>query len=201
MKCPKCQQEGRKFGKDRHGNQRFQCLACRKTFSDRPVNPLKEMRLSLDKAIHVLKLLTEGMSIRATVRTTGVAKATVLSLLVSVGQKCEAFLRDAISGVPATDVQADEIWGFVQMKEKTATKRHYNTAQGIGDAYCFVAIERHTKLIMAWHLSRRDGPSTKEFMENVKDGTRGALAIRTWTGPALRTLKGKTCKSGCRIAA
>jgi hypothetical protein len=28
---------GRKFGKDRSGNQRYQCMTCRKTFSDRPL--------------------------------------------------------------------------------------------------------------------------------------------------------------------
>ena len=36
MLCPVCQTEGRKFGKDRDGNQRFQCTACKKTFADRP---------------------------------------------------------------------------------------------------------------------------------------------------------------------
>src|SRR5436309_11989350 len=103
MLCPTCQTEARRFGKDRYGNQRFQCQGCRRTFSDRAANPIKEMRLPLDKAIHCLKLLTEGMSIRATVRTTGVAKGTVISLLVSVGQRCETFLRDAVSGVSADD--------------------------------------------------------------------------------------------------
>jgi transposase-like protein/IS1 family transposase len=183
MLCPTCQNEGRKFGKDRRGNQRFQCLECRKTFSDRAVNPLKDMRLSLDKAIHCLTLLTEGMSIRATVRTTGVAKATVLSLLVSAGHKAEAFLREAVSGVEAHDVQADEVWGFIRMKDKTAKKKRY-VAADIGDAYCFIAIERHTKLILAWHLSKRDGPSAKEFMENVRDGTRGHFQLSTDGFPA-----------------
>src|SRR5581483_11636279 len=102
MQCPTCQSEARKFGKDRLGNQRYQCLTCRKTFSEPREKPLDEMLLPLDKAIHCLQLLTEGMSIRATVRVTGVAKGTILSLLTCVGSKCEEFLRDAISGVPAT---------------------------------------------------------------------------------------------------
>ena len=77
MQCPTCQSEARKFGRDRAGNQRYQCQACRKTFSDRPARPLDEMRLPLDKALQCLLLLTEGNSIRATVRIGGVAKDTV----------------------------------------------------------------------------------------------------------------------------
>ena len=90
MQCPTCQTEARKFGRDRAGNQRYQCQACRKTFSDRPARPLDEMRLPLDKALFCLQLLTEGNSIRATVRVSGVSKDTVIALLVCVGEKCEA---------------------------------------------------------------------------------------------------------------
>ena len=71
MNCPTCQNEARKFGKDRYGNQRYQCLTCDKTFSDIPAWPLDEMRLPLDKALDVLGLLTEGMSIRAVIAPNG----------------------------------------------------------------------------------------------------------------------------------
>ena len=63
------------------------------------------------------------------------AKDTVIALLVCVGEKCEAFLRESLRSVPASDVQADEIWGFVGMKEKTKT-RDGVTAPDVGDAYC-----------------------------------------------------------------
>src|SRR2546421_9120603 len=105
MQCPTCQTEARKFGKDRYGNQRFQCQVCRKTFSDRPARPLDEMRLPLDKALLCLQLLTEGNSIRATVRISGVAKDTVTALLVNVGVKCEAFLSDTLTSVDIKDLQ------------------------------------------------------------------------------------------------
>ena len=39
------------LGKDRKGNQRFRCLTCRKTFSERPERPLGAMQLPLDKAL------------------------------------------------------------------------------------------------------------------------------------------------------
>jgi transposase-like protein/IS1 family transposase len=176
MQCPTCQSEARKFGRDRAGNQRYQCLACRKTFSDRPARPLDEMRLPLDKALFCLQLLTEGNGIRATVRISGVAKDTVIALLVCVGEKCEIFLRESLRSVPATDVQADEIWGFVGMKEKT---RKQLAADNHGDAYCFVAIERASKLVLAWHLGKRDQADTRTFVREVERATRGRIQLST----------------------
>jgi transposase-like protein/IS1 family transposase len=178
MQCPTCQNEARKFGKDRYGNQRYQCTECRKTFSDLPAKPLDEMRIPMDKALNVLGLLTEGMSIRATSRRTGVAKDTIIALLVCVGDKCEAFLADRLQGVPAKNVQADEIWGFVQMKEKVRNKRNIEDAE-VGDAYCYVAIERKTKLILAWHLGKRDAINTLVFIGEVENNTRGRFQIST----------------------
>jgi len=178
MQCPTCQSEARKFGRDRAGNQRYQCQVCRKTFSDRPARPLDEMRLPLDKALFCLQLLTEGNSIRATVRISGVAKDTVIALLVCVGEKCEIFQRDQLRSVEAKDVQADEIWGFVGMKEKTKTRKRL-VCDDIGDAYCFVAIERASKLILAWHLGKRDQCDTRIFLSEVERATRGRIQLST----------------------
>src|SRR5205085_3707037 len=116
MQCPICKTDGRKFGKDRYGNQRFHCATCKKTYSDRPAKPLDEMRLPLDKAVQVLKMLSEGCSVRSTVRLSGVAKGTVLALLCVVGEKAAAFMETAFAGLPVDDVQVDETWGFVRMK-------------------------------------------------------------------------------------
>jgi transposase-like protein/IS1 family transposase len=178
MQCPTCQNEARKFGRDRAGNQRYQCQACRKTFSDRPARPLDEMRLPLDKALFCLQLLTEGNSIRATVRISGVAKDTVIALLVCVGEKCEIFLRERLQSVEAKDVQGDEIWGFVGMKEKTKTRKQL-VGDDLGDAYCFVAIERTAKLILAWHLGKRDQMNTRIFLCEVERTTRGRIQLST----------------------
>src|SRR5215217_93664 len=118
MLCPTCQTAGRKFGKDRDGNQRYQCVGCKKTYSDRPASPLGDMRLSLDKAVLCLQLLVEGNSVRATSRISKVAKRTILDLLVRVGGQCETLLSGRIQNMPVADVQCDEVWGFVGMKEK-----------------------------------------------------------------------------------
>ena len=178
MLCHFCKNKVRKFGKDRYGNQRYQCLTCRKTFSDIPPKPLGEMRIPMEDALSVLGLLTEGMSIRASSRRTGVAKDTVISLLVCVGEKCEDFLADRLQSIPAKNVQADEIWGWIKMKEKMRVKKGIESEE-VGDAYCYVAIERKTKLILAWHLGRRDGFNTFVFISEVEKNTRGRFQLST----------------------
>jgi len=82
---------------------------------------------------------------------TGLEKKTILSLLQRVSERCEMLLENLVRNVPVKDVQCDELWAFVQMKEKTKTKKALTTEK-LGDAYCFVAIERTTKLVLSWHL-------------------------------------------------
>lgn len=176
MFCPTCNAARRKFGKDRDGNQRYQCGACRNAFSDRPARPLSDMRLSLDKALQVLQLLREGMSVRATMRVTGVNRNTILGLLVHVGDHCELLLEDRLVGVPVNDMQVDEVWGYVFFKEKTRT-RHYAGQEDVGDAYCYIGIERTTKLILAWRLGRRSTEDTHEFTRKLATATSGHFQI------------------------
>jgi IS1 family transposase len=56
--------------------------------------------------------------------------------------------------------------GFVQKKEGN----RYNHEQGvqeIGDAWCFVAFERNTKMVLAWELGKRDMTNTMRFLRNL----------------------------------
>src|SRR5262249_3631163 len=158
------------------GNQRYQCSACRKTFSDRPARPLGEMRLPLDKALTVLRHLVEGVSVRATMRLTGVNRNTILDLLTLIGERGEKLLAGRMNKLPVVDVQVDEVWGFVSMKEKTR-KRTRPEADGVGDAYCFIGTERETKLILAWHLGRRTTEDTEEFAAKLAEATTGHFQI------------------------
>jgi IS1 family transposase len=68
------------------------------------------------------------------------------------------------------------MWGFVGCKEKVKTEDHPDT---FGDAYCFVAIERKTKLVLAWHLGRRTVSDTEAFTEKVDAATTGRFQITT----------------------
>src|SRR5690349_18002165 len=105
MLCPQCQSPTRKFGKDRKGNQRFQCKPCKLTVSDRPENPLGVMTLPMEKAAQVIRLLVEGCSVRSTERITGVNRDTICRLLIVAGEKCKDLLESRIVNVPVKDVE------------------------------------------------------------------------------------------------
>ena len=137
------------------------------------------MTLAMDKAESVLRLLVEGCRIRSIERLTGVHRDTVLSLLETVGEKCERLLEERIQGLKVSDVQCDEIWGFCGMKEKTKHRNGRDEESTIGDAWCFVAIERNTKLILAWHLGRRTAQDTENFTEKLHHATSGNFQIST----------------------
>ena len=124
----------------------------------------------MEKATSVLQLLLEGCSIRSTERITGVHRDTIMRLLVVAGEKCERLMESRIRNVPVSDVQCDEIWGYCFKKEQHKWFREVDR-KDIGDAYCFTAIERNSKLLLAWHLGRRDGPSTDSFIGKLRRAT------------------------------
>jgi transposase-like protein len=136
------------------------------------------MRLSLDRALLCIQLIVEGNSIRSTERITGVHRDTILALLVKAGERCEKLLADTITNQRVKDVQADEMWGFVTMKEKTKGML-YKNVDALGDAYAYVAIERHSKLILAWHLGKRNRQDTLAFIIKLRRATEGKFQLTT----------------------
>lgn len=123
MFCPLCQGATQRFGKNRNGSQRHRCDSCEKTFTDAGTRPVDRRCLEASKAELCLRMLLEGNSIRSTERLTDVHRDTIIATMVEAGEKCEAFLTRTVRAVEARDVQADEIWGFVGCKQKTAVSR------------------------------------------------------------------------------
>jgi hypothetical protein len=75
-----------------------------------------------------------------------------------------------IVNVPVTDVQCDEIWACVSKKEAHKTPAEAND-ESIGDAYCFVAIERNTKLALNFALGRRNQATAGAFIKGLRAAT------------------------------
>jgi hypothetical protein len=122
--------------------------------------------LSMDKKCAVIAALVEGCSIRSTERLTGVARHTILNLLVEVGAACEEYQRRVIRNIPAKRVQVDEIWSYVGCKQKQVTVEKLE--KGVcGDVWTFTAFEAQTKLVIGWMVGRSDAGCATEFLQDV----------------------------------
>ncbi len=165
MNCPNCNSLPKKHGKDRYGNQRFRCLACGKTYTAN--ERLEGKNLPVDKIELCINLLVEGNSVRATERIANVHRDTILRLLETVGQRCMWIQENFVKDVKVNFVQADEIWSFVQMKDKTKHSKDIEDEK-IGSAYTFTTIDAETKLIVGWHLGHRTEKDTFTFLQKVK---------------------------------
>ncbi len=172
MNCSKCKSLGKKHGKDRNGNQRFRCLACGKTYT--ATEKLEGKNLSADKIELCIKLLVEGNSIRSTERIANVHRDTIIRLLETVGERCLMLQETLVKNVKVADVQADEIWSFIGMKQKTANKQGLDEKDQVGNAYTFTAIESDSKLIVAWHLGKRTEQDALIFLEKLYNAIDGA---------------------------
>jgi len=170
MTCHSCRAACKRFGRHRNGLQRFRCNQCRKTYTEDHQRPLDEMRLPVDKAMTVLQLLLEGMSIRSAERVTGVYRNTIFRLLVLAGERCQRLMDEKLINLDVRDVEADEIWGYVGKKEGHRTAYEQDAAE-IGDCYCFVAMERNTKLVLTHYLGKRSQPSTEHFVAKLAAAT------------------------------
>lgn len=77
MTCHYCKNTCKRFGKHRNGLQHFRCRQCKRTFTEEHEKPLDEMRLQTDRAVSILQLLLEGMSVRSVERVTNVHRSMV----------------------------------------------------------------------------------------------------------------------------
>src|SRR5258708_6190546 len=109
-------------------------------------------KLSQEQRSRVVAALVEGNSIRSTVRMTGVAKNTVVKLLVELGAACEKFQRAILVNLPSKRIQCDEIWSFVGSKEKNVPD---DKRDEWGDVWTWTALDADSKLVVSWLLGGR----------------------------------------------
>ncbi len=81
------------------------------------------------------------MSIRATVRITGVAKNTIVKLLADFGEACADYQDAVLTNLPCQRIESDEIWSFCYAKQKNVPEEHKGTF-GYGDVWTWTAFRR-----------------------------------------------------------
>jgi IS1 family transposase len=134
-------------------------------------------QLSTSQRSQVNKCLCEGMSIRATVRITGVAKNTVTRLLCEMGCACADYHHRNVRNLTVQRLQADEIWSFVGAKAKNVTPEQEGA--GWGDVWTWTAIDADTKLCVTYFVGDRGKHSAFAFMDDAAKRIKGRLQITT----------------------
>jgi IS1 family transposase len=127
-------------------------------------------QLSTTTRCAIVRALVEGNSIRATARLTGTSKATVLKLLVDLGEMASLYQSHVLRNLPCKRIQCDEIWSFVGAKERAVKAG----AKQAGDVWTWTALCADTKLMVSYLVGKRDAQAARGFMDDLK----GRLANR-----------------------
>jgi IS1 family transposase len=108
---------------------------------------------------------------------TGVAKNTVLKLVLDLADACAAYHDANVRNVRVRRLQCDEIWQFVGSKAKNTTPE--KKAIGWGDVWTWTGIDADTKLCVSYLVGGRDLGWAKEFMEDCASRIHNRVQITT----------------------
>ena len=133
-------------------------------------------RLSREDRAQILALQVEGNAIRSTCRLTGRSKITVTRLIVEAGQACAEAHGAIVRGLSCQQVQVDELWAFVGMKQRQVPAERKGEF-GVGDVWTFTSNDPETKLIPTWLIGRRDASSARQFLVDLGRRIRGRFQL------------------------
>ena len=114
---------------------------------------------------------------RATVRMTGIAKKTVMRLVVEAGEACKAYCDRTLRNLPCKRIECDEIWAFCGAKQKNASDERKR--DGWGDVWTWVAIDPITKLIPSWYVGKRDASDAYFFIHDLESRLANRVQLTT----------------------
>lgn len=134
-------------------------------------------RLSREQRARVVAALVEGNSIRATVRMTGIAKNTVVKLLIDLADACAGYHDRNVRKLRVRRLQCDEVWNFVGAKAKNTSPE--KKAEGWGDTWTWTALDADTKLCVSYLVGGRDAGWAREFLEDCASRIAGRVQVTT----------------------
>ena len=135
-------------------------------------------KLSADTRALILSLLVEGMSIRSISRHSKVSTTTVTKLLVDAGEACAAHHDEQVVNVQAKHVECDEVWSFCYAKEKNVPEAKA-APPGAGDVWTWTALERDTRLFIAYAVGDRSAAVAERFAIELRNRLANRVQLTT----------------------
>jgi len=153
--------------------RQFHCISCKGYFPEHHGTIFHGKQTSVERIVHVLACLAEGLGIRATARVFEVDPNTVLHWLVEAAAQLQAFTSYFLCDVHVTQLQLDELYAVIRalkaggISEDEALERLEGTRPWV-----WTAIDPTSKLLLAIAV----GPRTLEMAQRVVHQVVGRLA-------------------------
>jgi IS1 family transposase len=138
--------------------------------------------LSREKQLAAINCLVEGSSVRSAERLTGVHRDTIIRLMVRVGDGCQRLMDRELRNLNTRRVEVDELWGFVQKKQRTISPA--DNTNSVGDFWTFVALDSESKLVPAFLTGKRDKATAIAFMADLRSRLAHRIQLSTDALPA-----------------
>lgn len=130
--------------------------------------------LKIEKQIAIIAALAEGNCIRSIERMSGVHRDTIMRLGVKIGKGCARVFDAAVRDLNSTEIQIDEIWGFVAKKQRNVTE---NDDASYGDVWTFCAIDPDSKLVASYKVGKRTGTTANAFVTDLASRLKNRIQL------------------------
>jgi len=127
--------------------------------------------LPWESRARIVSALVEGNSLRATSRMVGADKNATRDFGLRVGEGCALLHDRLVRGVSSYMIECDERWSFIHTKEARVDPTKHPAEWG--DVYTFVALDAVAKLVIAFHVGKRDEEGAEAFIRDL----RGRLTV------------------------
>ena len=131
--------------------------------------------LPTEKKVLAVSMLAEGSSIRSIERITQVHRDTIMRLGVRMGEACARIHNEKMRDLDSRHIEIDEIWGFIGKQRKNT--KAWDFAQGLGDAWTFIALDSDTKLIPSFLVGQRTVIYAKAFVDDLASRLRNRIQL------------------------
>ena len=98
-----------------------------------------------------------------------------MRLLEVAGERCQKLLNARLHGLKCRYVQCDEIWTFVQKKQRQVRDGN----REIGDQWVFVAMDAETKLIASFCIGKRSIENTRALITDLHKRLANQIQLTT----------------------
>lgn len=155
------------FTKNNGGHQMYRCNWCQGRFSETQGTVFFGLKTPAETVYRALTALSEGVSIRSTARIFGERPETILLWLRRAGQHSQQVSDYLLRNLHVPQAQMDELWTFVQKKEKNLSaweKLHTE----YGDTWIWVVFDPVNKLVLSLLVGEREEEQAVGVLNQLK---------------------------------